>query len=140
MTTSVYHIYIHVPVECKLLYIIILCCQALYVLFTCFIRNCTWSQSLPAENISMASVETRTVPCGCGGGVPLPCSASGRQLLTGLSSDRMLMAWKSLLDEKLDELNSAVDGKVTGYVCRKCFRAFQSFSETKFKLMTARYC
>ena len=105
--------------------------------FTRFVRDRTWSRSLQLiVHIAMASIETQTVPRCRGCGVPMPHSSSGRRLLTGLSNKGMLIAWKSLLDEKLDELNLAVDGEVTGYICRKCFRAFQNFNNTKFKLMT----
>ena len=77
----------------------------------------------------MARVESETVPRCRGCGVLVPRMASGRRLLTGLSSGRMSVAWKSLLDEKLNELNLALGGEVSGYVCRKCFKLMAGITE-----------
>ena len=72
---------------------------------------------------------------GCG--APVPPSASGRRLLAGASSSGVLVAWENLLHEKLNELKLSVDVEVfrSGFVCRKCFRSFQSFGDTKHKLL-----
>ena len=82
----------------------------------------------------MAAVEE---PRCRGCGTPVPSGSTGRRLLTGLSSNQMLSAWKDLLREKLDTLNVFVSEEVSksGYVCRKCFRSFQSFSDMKHKLL-----
>ena len=78
----------------------------------------------------MATVEEL---CCRGCGTPVPSGSTGRRLLTGLSSNQMLSAWKDLLREKLNTLNVFVGEEVSksGYVCRKCFRSFQSFSDMK---------
>ena len=47
----------------------------------------------------MAAVEE---PRCRGCGTPVPSGSTGRRLLTGLSSNQMLSAWKDLLREKLD--------------------------------------
>ena len=73
---------------------------------------------------------------GCG--TPVPSTSTGRRLLTGLSSNRVLLTWKDLLREKLDTLNVVLVGEEvskSGYGCRKCSRSFQCFSDLKHKLL-----
>ena len=73
----------------------------------------------------MAGVET--VPRCRGCAVPVPRSATGRRLTTGLSSNSVLLAWKSVLYEKLDDLKLTVDEEETksGFVCRNVSEPFK---------------
>lgn len=82
----------------------------------------------------MASIE---VPRCRGCGSPVPPSSAGRRLLTGSSSSQVVSTWKNLLHEKLEVLNLSVDDEVSrsGFMCRKCFRSFQSFSDMKNRLL-----
>lgn len=72
---------------------------------------------------------------GCG--APVPPKSSGRRLLAGVSSSEVLPTWSELIQEKLNELRLSVDVEESrsGFVCRKCFRSFQSFGDTKRKLL-----
>ena len=90
-----------------------------------------------SQYITLDTMTNIEVPHCCGCGTPVPPSSSGRCLLAGFSCSQVLSAWKNLLHEKLNNLNMSVDDEVSksGFVCRKCFHSFQSFSEMKSKLM-----
>ena len=84
------------------------------------------------------SKDMSIAPPSCRGcGAPVPPKSSGRRLLAGVSSSEVLPAWYDLLQEKLNELRLSVDIDEcrSGFVCRKCFRSFQSFGDTKRKLL-----
>ena len=72
---------------------------------------------------------------GCGTAVP--AGASGRRAISSSSSNHILPAWSDLVNEKLEETDLTLVGDVAaaGFVCGKCFRAFEAFHNQKIKLL-----
>ena len=67
---------------------------------------------------------------GCGTLVP---AASGRRLISSPSSVHLLPTLKELMEEKVKAVELSLVGDVTTavFVCRKCFRALESFQKQK---------
>ena len=78
------------------------------------------------------------VPHCRGCGTPVPPKTSGRRLLAGHSSGKILNV-EGLARRKLNDLKMSVDVEASrsGFVCRKCFRCFQSYADSKNKLLQA---
>ena len=81
---------------------------------------------------------TTKIPHCRGCGFPVPTSSSGRHRLDGPSNIQVTLTWKNLLHEKLAVLKLLVEDDevfLTGFMCKKCFRSFESFDDTKNKLL-----
>ena len=81
---------------------------------------------------------TTEIPNCRGCDVPVPTSSSGRRHLDGPSNIQVTSTWKSLLREKFEVLKLFVEEDevfLTGFMRKKCFWSFESFDDTKNKLL-----
>ena len=73
---------------------------------------------------------------GCG--TDLHDKVGDRRLLTSHASQHIIPTWKEILSKKLRETGITVDFEAIcspGYICRKCFRAYDRFERDKTALL-----
>ena len=91
--------------------------------------------SYTERTLSMAAISS--VFCvGCG--TDLHDKVGDRRLLTSHASQHIIPMWKEILSKKLCKTGITVDFEAMcspGYICRKCFRAYDRFKRDKTALL-----
>ena len=83
------------------------------------------------------STTAATFCLGCGTSVP---TGSYRRLLCSEATQHVLPVWREILGIVLDRSSVVIDeaallSENRGFICRKCFRAFEAFKAAKEKLL-----